>query len=548
MKTILECMCGITEKMRNPDDGNGGLLLDGVHLKKAAGELRQLRKVLGLNTMQVLILTGIVQNSSHYRTDGDDIAHFLGMDYLKFLSCHDDAEELKKRGFIRIDRDGNYKLPKEVLKCLKSNKSVELEPLTGLNAGQLLSRIKKNLGILEDEEAEIKDFYCDMMNLLRLNPDNSVSSACLKYLDKLSKEEAVVFLALVYRYWFEKDDQVGWHDMSDYFDADDLSDLQTIYAVEKLSLQCMGIIEYYPENGLQNKDYFRIKDEIKEEIFADLGGIRKKEVKVSASRKIEAQSIGRKELFYNKAEGIEVARLKELLSEDRFDGVRARMKEKGLHAGFTCLFYGGPGTGKTETVYQLARESGRDIFLVDVSQIKSCWVGESEKNIKDVFKRYRDCVQEGGKIPVLLFNEADAIFGIRQQGAERAIDKMENSIQNIILQEMEDLDGILIATTNLTENLDKAFERRFLYKVRFEKPSREAKCSIWKSLLPDVSDAEVAYLAEHFDLSGGQIENVARKKTIQSILSGIEPSLEDLARYCRDETLSSHGEARKIGF
>ncbi len=548
MKTILECMCGITEKMRNPDDRNGGLLLDGVHLKKAAGELRQLRKALGLNTMQVLILTGVVQNSSHYRTDGDDIAHFLGMEYLKFLSCQEDTEVLKRRGFIRIDRDGNYKLPKEVLKNLKSNKSVEPEQMTGLSAGQLLYRIKKNLGILEDEETEIPDFLSDMVHLFRLNPDNSVSSACLKYLDKLSKEEAVVFLALVYRYWFEKDDQVGWHDMSDYFDEDDMSDLQVSYASESLSLQRRGIIEYAPENGLLDKDYFRLKDEIKEEIFADVGGIRKKQAKVSASRKVEAQSIGRKDMFYNEAEGIEVARLKELLSEDRFDGVRARMKEKGLRSGFTCLFYGGPGTGKTETVYQLARESGRDIFIVDVSQIKSCWVGESEKNIKDVFNRYRSCVQEGGKIPVLLFNEADAIFGIRQQGAQSAVDKMENSIQNIILQEMEDLDGILIATTNLTENLDKAFERRFLYKLRFEKPSREAKRGIWKSLLPDVSDADVAYLAEHFDLSGGQIENVARKKTIQSILSGNEPTLEDLARYCAEETLSSNGEARKIGF
>ena len=75
--------------------------------------------------------------------------------------------------------------------------------------------------------------------------------------------------------------------------------------------------------------------------------------------------------------------------------------------------------------------------------------------------------------PILLFNEADAIFGIRQEGATRAVDKMENSIQNIILQEMEKLDGILIATTNLTTNLDNAFERRFLYKIRFDRPDEK---------------------------------------------------------------------------
>lgn len=224
------------------------------------------------------------------------------------------------------------------------------------------------------------------------------------------------------------------------------------------------------------------------------------------------------------------------------------MKDKGLRSGFTCLFYGSPGTGKTETVYQIARESGRDLFIVDVSQIKSCWVGESEKNIKDVFDKYRACVREGGTVPILLFNEADAIFGIRQQGAERAVDKMENSIQNIILQEMEDLDGILIATTNLTENLDKAFERRFLYKIRFDKPSLEVKRQIWKSMMPDITDANAAYLADKFELSGGQIENVARKKTIQSILSGNEPAIEDLIKYCCEEEVGAKKERRRIGF
>lgn len=99
------------------------------------------------------------------------------------------------------------------------------------------------------------------------------------------------------------------------------------------------------------------------------------------------------------------------------------------------------------------------------------WVGESEKNIKGIFDDYKKEVKQLAKAPILLFNEADAIIGKRQVGAERAVEKMENSIQNIILQEIEQLDGILIATTNLAENMDKAFERRFLYKIQFEKPA-----------------------------------------------------------------------------
>ena len=89
-----------------------------------------------------------------------------------------------------------------------------------------------------------------------------------------------------------------------------------------------------------------------------------------------------------------------MLDNEQYNSIRNRLKEKGFRCGFTCLFYGAPGTGKTETVLQLARQTGRDILQVDISQIKSMWVGESEKNIKQVFERYKAKVKES-KITVV---------------------------------------------------------------------------------------------------------------------------------------------------
>ena len=224
------------------------------------------------------------------------------------------------------------------------------------------------------------------------------------------------------------------------------------------------------------------------------------------------------------------------------------MKDTGFRCGFTCLFYGLPGTGKTETVLQLARQTGRDILQVNISQIKSMWVGESEKNIKQVFDNYRAKVKECQITPILLFNEADAIIGKRQEGAERAVEKMENSIQNIILQEMETLDGILIATTNLAQNMDKAFERRFLYKIKFEKPTVEARMNMWREMIPKLNEEQSRVLATKYDFSGGQIENIARHYTIGNILHGDSDDLiAELAEYCDSERLESK-ENRKIGF
>ena len=142
--------------------------------------------------------------------------------------------------------------------------------------------------------------------------------------------------------------------------------------------------------------------------------------------------------------------------------------------------------------------------------------------------------------PILLFNEADAIFGIRKTGAEDAVDKMENSLQNIILQEMEDFQGIMIATTNLTQNFDKAFERRFLYKLR--------RSRIRQSMLPELSETEALQLSHEYDFSGGQIENVVRKKAVNDILGEKATTFTDIRSFCEEETLTGSASKRKIGF
>ena len=114
---------------------------------------------------------------------------------------------------------------------------------------------------------------------------------------------------------------------------------------------------------------------------------------------------------------------------------------------------------------------------------------------------------------------------------------------------MESLDGILIATTNLTQNLDKAFERRFLYKVEFCRPSLCAKKAIWRTLLPDLTADEAGELAACYDFTGGQIENIARKHTVEKILNGKEHvSLDTLKQFCDSELIAAPDRRRKIGF
>ena len=542
-KTIIETMSSIREKMR---DKGGDMPM--VNMGKAAEDIQSLAERLQMTQVQAVLMTAIMAKSSRWSIDADDIASLLDLEYLQFLTYDTELEGLRKRGYVRMDNEGHLRIPKKVLKSLKNNVPVEPEPTIGLTTSGLLCRIKEYLEFLGDEEMSFGEFLCEVEHLLELNPETSLSKSCKKYLKNVDEDERVVLYALIYRFWFEKDDMVGWHDLEQYFDETDFAELQSAYSREAMDLQKNGVIEYSREIGIMDKDYFKIKDDIMQEIFEDVGGIRKHTVKVSASREMKSDAIVAKELFYNPDEERQMAQLKDLMSEARFNEIRGKIHDRGRRTGFTCLFYGAPGTGKTETVYQIARSCGRDLYIVDVSQIKSCWVGESEKNIKNVFAKYRQCVATGGTVPILLFNEADAIFGIRQEGAERAVDKMENSIQNIILQEMEDLDGILIATTNLTTNLDKAFERRFLYKVRFEKPSKVISAAIWRSMMPELTMAQAEELAGQYSFSGGQIENVARKKTIKAILAETEPDYEQIKEFCSEETIDNAPARKKIGF
>ena len=175
--------------------------------------------------------------------------------------------------------------------------------------------------------------------------------------------------------------------------------------------------------------------------------------------------------------------------------------------GMIILLYGPPGTGKTEAVMQLARNSGRDLFHVNIQEVRSCWVGEIEKNTKQIFEAYRS--SSSGLKPILLFNEADGIISKRSSitgGKNESVDKMKNTMQNIILEELENFDGICILTTNLVTNFDAAFDRRILFKIKLENPKLDTKMRIWKSKVDTLTDEDARKVSESFDFSGVKLK------------------------------------------
>ena len=550
--TIMECMSAIVENITNGPQ-NQETFNEKIFSEKAA-EIRFVGKKCGTTPWQTLLLAMVIEKSCRRHFSKEDLAECMGLNYIKLLSYEKDLQYLHEQRLILLQKNGQIHLPKNVIPALTLNKKYERPNRYNLTTPALLKVFKSIIKQKLDEEMDECDMVEDLDELMDSNPDCTFVKVSRQYKilgdEHVSYPERIIFYNLVYRYLYEDDDVVGWHDFEDIFDEeDDISPMRSLYKRDEMELQIRGIIEPAYEDGFADADYFHIKDDIKEQLFEEVGGLRKKARRGGRLKVMPTKDIQAKELFYNPTEAEQVRRLSSLLSESNYKMTCKRLKDSGMRTGFSCIFYGSPGTGKTETVYQIARQTGRAIVPVNVSEIKSCWVGESEKMIQGVFNKYRALVEDSEVAPILLFNEADAIFGIRREAATDAVDKMENSIQNIILQEMEKLDGILIATTNLTQNLDKAFERRFLYKIKFNKPSVEAKGKIWKSLLPSLTEQEAGILASNYDFSGGQIENVSRKKVIQTIIDGREPDFDEVRSYCSEELLEGKGgEGRRIGF
>lgn len=542
------------------DEAKGSELDDGIW-KVCREPLDYLHEQLGLTDMQLLLLA-IFSELGEVVT-WFNISRFLQCSRLCVMSYSEEAEELVKMRWCekRMKREcgccvEGFALIPGVMKALGKNQKFVPEKIDNLGMQEFVDTVARRIHKNEHDDSAI--FEEDERWLKMMVEANEHLPICREIMMKSTNlHDATLLLLIVadYAEWCGTENE-GLHlrTICEHFDS--LDDYSTMFMREELRdgthlWFSLGYIEHKCTEGVADTDCYSLTAKFKTELLMGYAPHTKKMHKMMDNHPDvkQCKNIKAKSLFYNTTEQSQIDRLASLLQVEHFKGIQERLEQQGFRKGFACLFYGAPGTGKTEGVLQLARQTGRDVMQVDIASMRDKYVGESEKNIKVVFTRYRRLCKESEVTPILFFNEADALINKRTQNQEHAVDKMNNAMQNIILQEMEDLDGILIATTNLSENLDTAFERRFLFKIEFKKPDVEVKAKIWNSMLGGLSSDDANLLARRFDFSGGQIENVARKRTIDYILSGKEPSISQIVDYCKSEQLKgTSGQRSAIGF
>ncbi len=201
--------------------------------------------------------------------------------------------------------------------------------------------------------------------------------------------------------------------------------------------------------------------------------------------------------------------------------------------GITCLFDGPPGTGKTFCAEIIAGEFDRPLYRVNLPEVVSKWVGETEKHIKQIFQQARI------SHAMLLFDEADSLFAARSAETKSATDRYANMEVNLLLQEIERFPGIVILTTNFYGSLDRALIRRIQFRVTFEEPDVDQRRLIWETLCPPeaplAGDVDFGAIAKRFEMTGGMIKNALLRAAYWACEDGDEITQAILLDACRDE-------------
>lgn len=544
---LVACLNGIYKKVNQQ-----GFTLE--TLAELKDDIAVIASNFNIEARSVVLLAAILERTNtNCCMDEEDLAMYLGCSNIEFISSHGSLQELQKKGIIRINTGGRrfYRVTVEAFKAIENDAKFIPPKTTDLTAEELFFRFGALFNSYRQDNIDEDRLIEELDSLVKMNDHlpfcrQALGSALYGRCDETERR---IFYYICHSYVSLGEDSVTIDTLLHFIDSMMMNPMRVRGSLTSgnSDLQRAKLVDFSIDDGMADTDSLSLPDDVKAAFFEGVEIIKnpgkKQEDLVSAA------SIKEKQLFYNEAEAVQIERLAGLLDEENYQGIRSRLAEAGMRKGFNILFYGAPGTGKTASAFELARQTGRDIFVVDMSQLRSKWVGESEKSVKALFGTYRRLCRKSERAPILLFNEADAIFMKRFENIEQSVEQMNNTIQNIILQEMENLDGILIATTNLVGNLDAAFERRFLFKVQFQKPEAPTRAKIWKSMIADLSDADAETLARRFSFSGGNIENVARKSSVEYVLTGNRPTVETLATFCEEETYATEAPQRKkIGF
>ena len=465
--------------------------------------------------------------------------------------------------FLSLFEKANLKIKSNEYKPYKDNLEYMQEQFLRIDIYDRISKSRNNN--LDMNLKSLKNRLSQLENTIQKRlKKTKIDIPLAKFISskKLEDKEQIIFFALLKEEYSSTE--------SNFKDLNFLMDLISVNDYEKIkhrsllednsTLISSGIIDYEevlnPFGGI-SKTFYIIEDVLKKIVYPK----KKKRVqKLKLKSLIKEQDIfelikpkeNLNDVVLNPATELTLNNLLKFVDKNIIIRLKKwGIEDKNLGINAKIIFYGSPGTGKTLTAHSLAKSFKKKILNFDCSKILSMYVGESEKNVRAIFDNYQDICKKTQTEPILLLNEADQFLSQRGQ-VTNGVDQMHNQMQNIFLERLENFKGILIATTNFLDNIDKAFSRRFNYKIEFKRPSKEQRFKIWQKLLPKNAKYEEAFDIEkliEYDLTGGQI-NLVIKNTAYNIATEKNPifKMKSFLEEIKKEINANFDKNKSMGF
>lgn len=414
-------------------------------------------------------------------------------------SVHDGLM-LSKKGYMAILNNSPFRLDKEFIK---------------INDQTFMESVFNTIDLFENEDYQFGELSNELAHLMILYADLEL----VKRIERLKLNDveiAILFSILNSRvnYGIERIDMdLVMKELN--IPVKSRWDLNKSINEGKSRLITENIIEFKNTMYKTTNDMVFNKDFLL--TFKDFNVNHEKKKDIKRGTIIDPKCITEQELFYNASEEEEIKRLTNLLQEEQYLNVQQELKKQSLSSAVTVLFFGKPGTGKTSSVLDIARRTGRMVYKVEVETIKDAFVGESEKNLVEVFEEYNYLIKMNEKHPILLLNEADGLLKNRITNNTNSVNEMLNTMTTLLLEKLENFNGILFATVN-EPVFDSAFDRRFLIKTELKLPETATRINIIRNQFPELDYSVLTQIAEQYPLTGGQISNIKRKLAMRKIL------------------------------
>lgn len=517
-------------------------------------EVKTVAEFLSIRPRQAILFAVLLDLGMRKNVTVEILTNYFDCKMLRFISLLADIEEMEERFLVRRQvednqhrgayKDISFQVSNHAIEALRWRDKSKLKQREGLSFPRLLDFIRFALREREDGRISIVQLYREMDDLMAHNQQH----AFVKYLVEKVKKQSSKVIALsmaIDRLTGTVDNDLNYFAENLFDDFHHQLEFRRHMQSGRHELLRSGVASLTQE-AFFNSQVLSLTQNAVKALYEDYPELMAEDA--SKEGVIPAKEIPEKELFFNPGLQQQVDEFTRALSKRSFKRFKGIAEKSRLNSGLTAMFYGFPGTGKTELVMQIARKTGRDLYMVDLSETRSMWFGQSEKQVKQIFSNYRELLNSALIEPILFINEADGLFSRRMEIGRGATSSThtQNIIQNILLQELEQFRGILIATSNLTGNLDQAFERRFLMKIDFPKPDERVRQKIWMSKLPELSPEMAATLAGRFDLTGGQIDNQVKQLIMKQVLHKNPDLLQTLIETCQQE--QGFSERKRIGF